>query len=470
LFYLIAGAIIVQDMMPNKKNVFILNSALLSTRDAALWNSLYTAHKSDFEFLFFTAMATPGLKLPNVIPLSYGKNIFFEAYNDEVSLHKDQVELIAGHDKIWEHYDPINSKRVAYSWLLYWISALKICSPSAVYIWNGFHAPEVALAMAADTLGIRRYFVERGPFAGTYAFDERGINYRSSFVPHFEEFGMEVRPEGVARFAEQYYTGGISNWGQPDRITSRNDFLNKFAIPDGKTVLFFPSQVNKDSNSKIFSPHYVSVFDAYKHLTDSLAPYSKDVFLLAKKHPMQEGSSSFERLPLTSGIWVEEAHIFDCIEYSDAIVSINSSSAVEASLLGKPVLTLGQSILDKNQSVLGISEKSELKTRLDDLLTLVKNGKNQVDNLFFSKLLFGYLFSPDSEFNRIGVQGVHQIPFPKYPADENNNVFPAEELANIAKVLAIRPPAQIHKNEITLKEWLVFAKKIPIKILNRFLS
>jgi hypothetical protein len=184
---------------------------------------------------------------------------------------------------------------------------------------------------------------------------------------------------------------------------------------------------------------------------------------------MQEDSSSFETLPLTSGIWVDEVHIFDCIKYSDAIVSINSSSAVEASLLGKPVLTLGQSILDKNQSVIGITEKSELKNRLDDLLTLVKNGKNQVNNLFFSKLLFGYLFSPDSELNRNGVQGVHQIPFPKYPADENYTVFPADELANIAKVLAIMPPAQIHKKDISLKEWLAFAKKIPIKLLNRIL-
>ncbi|MGE4545130.1 MAG: hypothetical protein AB7D06_13570 [Pedobacter sp.] len=433
-----------------------------------LWNSLYDRYKQDFNFIFFTPVESPSLKILNIVKLSYGKNLFIDLFDDCDFQYPDIVDKISEYDKIWQMYDPVRSRKVAYSWLLYWISILKLYTPSAVYIWNGFHLPEVALAQVAESSGIKRYFVERGPLAGTFSFDEMGINYRSSFVAHFEKIKSDIELQRIQRFSEHYISTGESNWGQPGRIASRAGFLNKFGIPKDKVILFFPSQVDKDSNSKIFSPLYPSVFDAYYHLVESLIPYSKDIFLLAKKHPMQEDAGSFKGLPMASGRWVEEAHIFDCIEHSDAVVSINSSSAVEAALLGKPVLILGQSILEKNRFVIKVENTSDLSKSLGSLIFLAKKNIPQKDDLFFSKLLFGYLFSPSYELNRIGVKGIGDIPFPQPSISEKNKFMYLDELSIISRFLALRP-AQLHKADLSLKDWLTFARKIPKKILKKIL-
>ncbi len=390
------------------KNILILNCSTLSNNDISLWNQIHLSHRENCNFIFFTTTTSEEINFENQIKVDYDK-IVFELDEHVVSSElKSIITEISECDKIWEHFDAKHSAKVSYSWYVFWLIVLNLYKPASVFIWNGYHIPERSLAKVSDALGIQKYFVERGPFAGTYAFDSEGINYGSTLVSNFEQLQIIQQQQKVEDFKRAYLAGGISNWQQPsERVKS--EFFENYGIPENKLVIFFPSQVGRDSNSKVFSPLYNSVFEAYEDLLRSFSRHADNVFFLAKKHPMQEDSLQFEKRKLSFGCWVEDAHIFDCIRYADAIVSINSSAAVEAALIGKPVLLLGQSILEKNKGIFHLRSKDRLDCFVDQLIEAATENKGTIDYEFFSALLFEYLYSPLDSYAKMGVRGIDRL-------------------------------------------------------------
>lgn len=402
-------------MPPTKKDVIILNCCPLGANETEFWNTFFLSYSRTHQFTFLSTTAANGIKADKCLQIRYDVILFSKVPENPTLELTQLIQLLADKQKIWECYEDVHSQQLAYSWLITWTALLRTISPDFVIAWNGHHLPEAALKEACSLESIDFVYAERGPLAGTFSLDRLGINCQSRFNLSYDKIVVEASADKVRQFKKLYFEHGTSNWSQPKRSFDREKLLKRFDIPRDKKIIFFPGQVDKDVNSKLFSPHFESTFDAFSKLVEWCNKNSRDVFLLAKKHPMQEKEQTYEDLIISSGIWVEDIHIFDCIELCDVMVSINSSSAVEAALAEKPLLLLGDSILQHADNVLQIRSADELDSSLE---RLVMNGINSYVNArteFFSKLLFGYLFTAKEEYVQCGVQHVSRFSAPQQP-------------------------------------------------------
>jgi hypothetical protein len=279
--------------------------------------------------------------------------------------------------------------------------------------------------------------MERGPFANTFVCDTSGISCESNFIKSYDAIECVPDDQAIREFARLYFQNGISNWEQPDLSAEKREFYKKYNIPEDKLLIFFPLQLDNDTNSKLFSPYYSSVLEAYIDIVNAVNGLVDNVYLLVKRHPRQKNINSFESVTILSGVLVDDAHIFDCIRYSDVIISINSSSAVEAALIGKPVLLLGESILTTNNKVLKIENKDNLQCKLKKLITMVEYANDSIDTVFFSKLLFHYLYTPKAVYQDIGISSVEKIPTPEPRHLNDKTSFTQNEAILTAQVLAL---------------------------------
>src|SRR3990172_9887373 len=189
-----------------KRNIIILNCCPLGENETRLWNQFHAAYCKHVHIKFFSTANSEHLDFRDKISIDYDQ-IFFEpesVLDEDVEIYR----TIADYDNIWDTFDSAKSFRKAYSWYAFWRLCLKIFSPVAVYIWNGYHVPEAALAKAADSIGVPKYYVERGPFANTYSCDSRGINYASEFVREYDRLACDTQEESVREFARAYLGRG----------------------------------------------------------------------------------------------------------------------------------------------------------------------------------------------------------------------------------------------------------------------
>ena len=397
--------------MTLKSNIIVLNCCPLGPKEIELWNSLFFKNSENFNFHFFSTELSDQLKGCETFLVHYDQVIFHDVSSLDFKTNKALIREIALHDRIWECYRENESERQAFSWFVFWIMVIKLYSPDSVIIWNGYHIPEAALSRAADLLETPKYFAERGPFAGTFAFDPRGINFGSTFVNQYNHLTAVENSDAIARFANEYFGEGDSNWKQPLRVKDQAAFRARYQIPEEKVIVLFPAQVERDTNSKLFSPEFASVYDAYTEIASQCNQHFEEVFLIAKKHPLQEDAENFADVPLKSGVWIEDAHLFDCIRCCDAVISINSSAAVEAVLLGRPILLLGQSILTPNKSVLKICSRGELQGSFVKLLEYAKSREKVIDKQYLSRLLYSYLYTTEPKYVQLGIKDIAELTF-----------------------------------------------------------
>lgn len=419
-----------------KSNIIILNCCHLGEAETGFWNSFWDAYKDKFNVIFFSTNHNKDLLLPHFIDLSYQMHVCNSGFDKTDSELVRLLSELAEYEKIWGNYDPSESPRASLSWYLFWTVAVKSLMPVAVYIWNGYRIPELTLSSIAKSSDIPVYYMERGPFAHTFACDPLGINFSSSFVQAYDTIA-NVNRKRILEFAELYLAGGDSNLSQPSHFNGKNEFLEKLGLPSDKLIFFFPSQLDHDTNSKLFSPHFSSVFDAYVNLIKALESYGNKVFLLAKKHPLMDSQEEapFREISSLNVLWHADVHVFDCIRYCDAVISINSSCAVEASLFGKPILLLGGSILKNHKAVLSISQRSDIHHKVVDLISLAVTGEPILDFQFFDRLLFGFLYSAKPEFKALGIRSVEDIPVKVHQAKSDYQLYGNREVDAISLML-----------------------------------
>jgi hypothetical protein len=414
------------------------------------WNGLQKAFIGRYHLLFFTNNNRNDLGIPSVVEVGYDQKLFYCDLPGEFQELHDMVASIANKDFIWERFDPEQSTRKAFSWYVFWLTVIQSLGPAGVYIWSGHEVIADALAQAARATGTDLFFLERGPYAKTFACDRIGINFASSFVNNYDS-SSSVKDSGrVERFAQIYYESGVSNWGQPDAIKDKRAFRKHFGIPEEKIVIFFPSQVDTDTNLKLYSPYFPTVYSAFKAVADELKRlHQNDVFLLGKKHPYQRTEEEqFRKAVNGIGMWTADANIFDCVRYADAVISINSSTAAEAALIGKPLLLLGQSILAPNRDVMSLIDRNGLPIIVRKLIDRARDSFCKIDYCYFERLLFGYLFSAHPLYNDLGVRSVGDIPLPT-PNAIKNKLMDSESLH---RLILFQFSQEIHLSRLTAQE------------------
>jgi hypothetical protein len=229
-------------------------------------------------------------------------------------------------------------------WLAEAVIILKIIQPDAVIIWNGLLSKRAVYLKAAQYFKIPVYYAEKGMLPNSWYIDSKGINGMSSVAER--EIGLDFSRKSInslRKFVDIIDKNGASAWEQPSRreLTGLKQDLK---IKPNQQVIFFPGQVDSDSNIVLFSEHFRNTLDALNWLVNSLT--KDDFFILVKPHPKgMVKKEDLENIVGDKGMVLPEINVLDAIALADCVVSINSTICFEAAIRGKPVLLLGQGIL-----------------------------------------------------------------------------------------------------------------------------
>lgn len=262
---------------------------------------------------------------------------------------------------------------------------LRIIQPDIIFVWNGMATIRWVYANSAKELNIPLFFLEKGMFPDSWYIDPYGIGFNSKpaktkKIENISSFDINDFKNKI----EEIDKKGKSAWGQPDRINIKK-LKQKLKINNKQKIIFFPGQVDDDTNIVLFSKYFKSTFDALKAVCDSIK--NDALFIIAKPHP--KGISNINDLNnviSNKGVLISDINIIDAIELSDIIVTINSTVGFEALLRKKPVLFLGDSIVSNKKFTFqyrpGIELNEQIKMCLDD------HYKNSSKN-YHKALMFG---------------------------------------------------------------------------------
>lgn len=271
--------------------------------------------------------------------------------------------------------------------------------PSVVCIWNGHRLPEMAIKAAAQGFDINVAHFENGLLPNTTTMDFSGVNALSS---------LSKDPE----FYLDYYRG-LSDQDlividktlvarKPHKKRSSLVFQN-FDL--SKDYFFVPFQVNFDSQVIVNSPRVNSMEALYALLEDVLDTIEGgDSVFLIKEHP-SDARTYTELHSRNPNIIFVNNNTEELIKHAKAVITLNSSVGVEAALLSKKVIVLGDACYAVDglvRTCLTVGEFIDCLEKID----LIKQDA-EVREAFFTYLLKEYLLAGAWQDNQIIIEMSH---------------------------------------------------------------
>ncbi|KAA1151825.1 capsular biosynthesis protein [Pseudoalteromonas sp. FUC4] len=297
---------------------------------------------------------------PKLSAVKYLKNAFQVNFTDVVN---SQLKRKRARNAIWNN--PVitavyTAGLVLFERLRYakYFALLTETNPECIVTWNGNKLPNTTVAMAAKALGIKQFYYENGLLPGTSSLDPSGINYNAS-LSRDPSFYLNFDPQDELNFCA------------PDLIP-RADHKKRceFECADvPERYIFAPFQVPHDTQLASFSPwidsmdmFYEEVIKALKSLND---PSLKVVF---KEHPSWHKHYAHLYEKDSIAVFANGNQTSDLIKCAEAVVTINSTVGLEALLLNKRVLTLGQTCYNIEGLVKHASTAEQLAENMNEVV------------------------------------------------------------------------------------------------------
>lgn len=254
-----------------------------------------------------------------------------------------------------------------------------------VVLPSGRLASQQGLGDAAKELGVRRLYTGYGNIDNRIFADPQGTDKQSSLfscperLDHFEVDNADFERWRAAYIAARKQRHVVSQARRPGfktyalkfiqilschiekllGLAGENDYsfreLNKVkpvnfqydTMPDELPYFFFPMQVSTDAQV-ILNYAKGNVIEGLKEAVAIAA--SRNRHLIVKPHPAELNQTillELERLKRRHGFLVVDENTFRLLEKADAVVTINSTVAVEAMFFGKEVIFLGDSFYSR---------------------------------------------------------------------------------------------------------------------------
>ena len=214
--------------------------------------------------------------------------------------------------------------------------------PEKIIIWNGFTGWVAnILRFVCEQRKIECAFLERGLLKGSLFIDRMGVNGASSL--------NGLSPSIVDNFSlSDEDTSFIKQLFNIDPQTSEN------VTPKKRLNIFFPLQVQLDTNIILYCKYRTmreTFLDIYSNLN------SQGSSFLIRPHP-EETSDALINIPRFDNVKVSsEKNLDHWLDWSDLVVTINSTVGLEALIKGKQVISLGQSIYSSAGLTNDLNEK-----------------------------------------------------------------------------------------------------------------
>ncbi len=236
---------------------------------------------------------------------------------------------------------------------------LKQNTPKVICLWNGHRLPEMAVRLAARGLGIKIAYFENGLLPNTTTMDFSGVNAFSS-LPRNKEFYLEyAQCKGGSSLAA---TGLVVRHDHKRRKPVEHDDLKS-----NLKYIFVPFQVNFDSQVIINSPRVNSMeafYDILLNVIESIE--DKEIMFVIKEHPSDaraycELHNKHPRIIFTNN------NTEDLIRNAWAIITLNSSVGIEAAMLEKRVIVLGDACYSVDGMTLNVAPENKLVEAINSL-------------------------------------------------------------------------------------------------------
>lgn len=267
--------------------------------------------------------------------------------------------------------------------------------PAYLFLWSSTLPQSIILKNVFSNYFIPTYFVERGFLPETLMFEENGIGAFSLQKTNYQinNFYNQIEHYGNYEVIKNYYLEKrIGKHSQGEYILPE-EYLKENNINDKKIVLFFGQWdvaigvSNSFSNSTIMnSPIFANTQEAFIFLSNSIREIP-DTILIFKPHPFDKNKYSTN---IKEGIIVENnTNIHTLIGISDVIAVLSTTVQYEALLYEKPILLLGNSMLnglrigyelDSKESLTYIMKEALEKEEFRDRITNSKKFINYISS------------------------------------------------------------------------------------------
>lgn len=232
-------------------------------------------------------------------------------------------------------------------------SAIRIFNPDMVVFWNGKKFHQAIGVEVAKHYGKRTLFFENGLLPGTTQMDFCGVNASNS-VPRYAAFYEKIEIDDRIKLPENLI----------QRSSKKVQRTFEETLPDH--YIFVPFQVAYDTQIIQHSPwikDMETLFLLLKEITEKTG-----VTFVLKEHPSDRVSDyTMLHRQVTDKIRFSSLHTQALIENADAVLTINSSVAVESLLLGKRVIVLGEAFFAIEGIVNVAHDKESLLAIIEDL-------------------------------------------------------------------------------------------------------
>jgi capsular polysaccharide export protein len=205
--------------------------------------------------------------------------------------------------------------------------------PRCIALWNGHRLPEQAIKVLAKKVNIPVVHFENGLLPDTTTFDLSGVNDANS-LPRNAQFYKEYKNETAV--IERQLVSRKFHRSKKSHAKNKTFYA---ALPD--KFIFVPFQVKFDSQVLLNSKNIKTMIDLYQWLEFAEKNSDQSIKFVIKEHPSDPHKYT-ELYTKNPNIIFSNRDTKELIEKAEAVITINSSVGLEAILLHKRVIVLGE--------------------------------------------------------------------------------------------------------------------------------
>lgn len=235
----------------------------------------------------------------------------------------------------------------------YYFDYLSKNKADTLIVWNGMKQPNRTPYLVAKALGMRTFVFENGLLPHTTTLDPKGVNALNS-VPREPEF-YQAWQSNIEFKAEV-------NLEVREAKNKACRAKERISLPE--CYIFVPFQVPNDTQIICHSPWLKSMESLYQVVSEALESARKqtghDIKVVMKEHPSWPKNFAHLYHADSNIIFANGMDTQTLIECSTAVATINSTVGIEALLLNKQVITMGESCFNVEGMVTNCLDQATL--------------------------------------------------------------------------------------------------------------
>ncbi|WP_053977499.1 capsular polysaccharide export protein, LipB/KpsS family [Mangrovimonas xylaniphaga] len=307
-------------------------------------------------------------------PVTFSFNTFTERLDDvefpkSLRRHVKDIDFTAylEREATWYGVSEKDRLKAAQYQYIKYKALINELNPCLVVLGNGQHAGELILKKVVKDKGTPLMYIERGSLPNSWHLDAYGMTAGTEIARKRLE---DLPLDGIQSYLKyrSYYLNRRETWWPQPELNNAVSIREKFQIAEDEKLILFANQLDNDTSNFLYNPFFETNAKAFEWFCKRLKQEGHKCFVLAKKHPHYRGDEFVfaQILEHTGqrGAWVEDIPLFECMNESDLVCAVNSTMLFEAMIYEKPVLQMGDSIL--NEKALVYQLKGYDDTIVDD--------------------------------------------------------------------------------------------------------